>query len=96
MRVAAAALLLAACLAPGAALAQGTAPAPPTSGAPFTFTVPGSRVVVRPASAKRSNAAGAHGSPRRWAWVTSVRRYGGSARSRTGCISVPAASFTSS
>jgi hypothetical protein len=47
MRLAAAALLLAAGLAPAAALAQGTGPAPATPGGPFTFTVPQSRVIVK-------------------------------------------------
>ncbi len=47
MRLATAALSLAACLAVGAAHAQGAAPPPTASGAPFTFTVPDSRVVVK-------------------------------------------------
>jgi hypothetical protein len=51
MRLAAAALLLAACLAaclaPGAAFAQAAGPAPSASGAPFTFTVTQSRVIVK-------------------------------------------------
>ena len=47
MRLAAAALLLVACVAPGAALAQGAGPPPAAAGAPFTFTVPQSRVVVK-------------------------------------------------
>ena len=47
MRLAAAALLLAAWLAPGAAVAQGAGPPPTTSDAPFTFTVPQSRVIVK-------------------------------------------------